>query len=370
MKVIKRLLICILIAIYTLINFYIVNTISREVMTLMGFNVDYILLIIFGIGTIATILTYGFTTKSVGAFIGKLGVYFLGISIIGFFLILITNLIGRILSLVNINYKYFAIVQLIIILLIFIYGRYNICRTTIKNYNIKIDKKSKINKLNIVLISDLHLGYFNDNKKLKRNVDLINYLKPDLVVIAGDLFDQNFESLQKSEETKKIFDSIQSTYGIYLALGNHDAGSTYNSMKRFIEETKINLLEDMSTVFDEKFVIVGRKDLTPIGASGGKRAKSWDAGINHNLPIIVLDHQPIYKEYNQTVDLILSGHTHKGQIFPFNLITKKYFENHYGYLKLKSGIQTIVTSGLGTWGPPMRIGSKNEIVKIDIEFEK
>ncbi|MGL4990667.1 MAG: metallophosphoesterase [Sarcina sp.] len=369
MKIIKYVLVTVLIFIYALINLFVMNTINNDLIRSLNLDIKFILEIIFIIGTLATILTYGFASKSVGGFMGKTGMYAFGFSIISFFLILITNLLAELIFWGNINYKYFGIVQIVILLGVFIYGRLNASNVKIRNYNIDINKKSELDKLNVVLISDLHLGYFNDNEKLLKNVERINKLSPDVVLIAGDLFDQNFASLQNNMITKEFLNEIKSKYGVYVTFGNHDSGPTYEQMKEFVLNSNMKLLEDEIINFENKFAIAGRRDLSPIGFSGDLRNDNWNLQMDKDLVLIVVDHQPIFKNYDENVDLIVSGHTHKGQIFPFGLITKKYFENDYGYAKLKSGIQSIVTSGLGTWGPPMRIGTNNEIVKINISFK-
>ncbi len=370
MKIVKNIVMYIVVILYALMNIFIADTINTGLINAFGIHIRYILLLIFAVATILAIATYGLMSKNIGAITGKVGIYSFGFSIIAFFLILITDLIGKIIFDGNTHEKYFGIVQIIIILIIFLYGRYNASKVKITNYDIQVDKESDLEELNVILISDLHLGYFNDNKKFKRNVDIINSLEPDIVTIAGDLFDENFKAVQEAEETKEIFNSIESKYGTFLSFGNHDSGSTFKGMKSFVDSTNIKLLEDEIVSFDNKFAIAGRRDLSPMGFSGGTRQEIWNKDEIEDLPIILLEHQPIFKEYSKDdVDLILSGHTHKGQIFPFNLITKMHFENHYGYVKLKSGIQTIVTSGLGTWGPPIRLASRNEIAKITIRFK-
>ncbi len=369
MKVARNIGIIISIILYSLMNFYLANTINNDFINAFSIDIKYIVFLVFFIGTILDLLTIGLINKNVGPLVGKIGTYSFGFSIISFFLILITNLFGEIIFLGKINESYFSIVQLIIIFAVFLYGRYNASKIKITNYDIKIDKKSNLDKLNLVLISDLHLGYFNDNKKFKKNIDKINSLNPDAVVIAGDVFDGNFKAVQNNEETRILFNSIKSKYGTFLNFGNHDAGETFTEMKRFVESTNVNLLEDNLVKIENKFAIAGRKDMRPIGFQGEERKKEWNKAGEDKLPIIVLEHEPVFDEYNGKADLVLSGHTHKGQIFPFNLATKMYYKNHYGYLKFESGLQTIVTSGLGTWGPPMRIGSRNEIVKINITFK-
>ncbi|MGL4450405.1 MAG: metallophosphoesterase [Sarcina sp.] len=370
MKMMKNIILIVFAVVYALANVFIANTINKALINAFNIHTGYILLILIIVGTIVGFIAIALISRNAGKFVGKIGLYSFGFSVMAFFIILITDLIGKIIFGGTDNEKYFRLAQVLIVIAIFLYGRYNASKVKITNYNIKINKKSDLEKLEVILISDLHLGYINDNNKFKRNVDIINTLKPDIIAIAGDVFDENFKALQNPDETKKIFNELNSTYGTFLSFGNHDAGDTFEGMKSFVKNTNIRLLEDEIIEFGDSFAIGGRRDLTPMGFSGGERKKEWNENKTKELPTIVLEHQPIFKEYKkEDVDLILSGHTHKGQIFPFNLITKMHFENHYGYVKLKSGIQTIVTSGLGTWGPPIRLASRNEIAKITIRFE-
>ena len=237
--------------------------------------------------------------------------------------------------------------------------------------NIEIDKKSDLKDLEIVLISDLHLGYINNNRKLEKAVKKINQQSPDIVFIAGDLFDGNFLAVQSHDDAKELLNSIKTKYGTFLCWGNHDAGNSFGRMKQFIKSTDIILIEDNVINIENKFIIAGRKDSYPIDFQGEMRVSDFKEldKVNKELPIIVIDHQPSnLMEYVNKADLVLSGHTHKGQVFPFNLITKHLFIVDYGHYKSDSGLQSIVTSGLGTWGPPMRIGSDNEIAKIAVRF--
>lgn len=366
MKILQGIVLAIFIGLYEWMNIFVADTFSRAIEEAMGIDIRIVLIIIFTLITVITLLIYGVEKINLGKVLGKVGIYAFGFSIISFFLILITNLIGGIIEVDNL--KYFGLVQLGIIILVFAYGRYNASKVKIKNYNIKINKKSQLKGLKVILISDLHLGYFNDNNKLRKNVEKINRENPDVVLIPGDLFDGGFVGLQDKRTTREIFNSIKSTYGTFLSWGNHDAGESFNNMKSFIESTNIELLEDREVYIENKFSIIGRKDSRPIGNQGEIREKIWKEFSREDLPIIVLEHQePNFDEYKDA-DLIVSGHTHKGQIFPFNIVTGLYFKNHYGHLTLESGLQSITTSGLGTWGPPLRIGSNNEIVSINIEF--
>jgi len=195
------------------------------------------------------------------------------------------------------------------------------------------------------------------------------------VAIAGDVFTDNYTALANPEDAVHTLQSIKSTYGVYACMGNHDGGSTYGDMVSFLKRGNVHVLEDDYEVVDNKFTIVGRKDSSPIGAQGTPRQDLAIVleGVDATMPIIVLDHTPSntnLREYGSEVDLILSGHTHKGQMFPANLITSLVFDVDYGYYqKNPDSPQVIVTSGVGVWGPPFRIGTNNEIASVIMDFE-
>lgn len=133
----------------------------------------------------------------------------------------------------------------------------------------------------------------------------------------------------------------------------------------------IKLLNDEYVIIDERLALFGRVDASPIGGFGELKRKDITeeiASTDTNMPIVVMDHTPInLEQYDENVDLVLAGHTHRGQIFPGNLITNAIFVVDYGhYQKDATSPHIIVTSGVGTWGMPMRVGSNNEIVSINL----
>lgn len=322
-----------------------------------------------------TISTYLLSSRNVGLIVGKLGCYWMGVSLLTFIFLLIVRLLNKAISVIgftSISNSYEFIIALIIVVTIFTTGVYNSIKIKVKDYNIGINKNCDLDRLKIVAISDLHLRYINVNKKLKKSVEMINKENADLVVILGDIFDGNFKAIQSERETKEILNKIESKYGTYLCWGNHDAGETFPLMRKFISETNVKLLEDEFINVDDKFIILGRKDSLPIGNQGSVRQdiSEISKNIDNKLPLIVLDHQPSnINEYMNIGDLVLSGHTHGGQVYPLNFITSNIFETDYGHKAYENGTQIIVTSGLFTWGPPMRIGTNNEIICVNVLFK-
>ena len=236
-------------------------------------------------------------------------------------------------------------------------------------YHIQLEGKKDISDIHMVMISDLHLGAIGSESRLPDIVEEINGLNPDIICIAGDFFDTDFNTIQDPDAAIKTLQGLRATYGTYACLGNHDGGKTYQKMIDFLNQANIHLLNDDYAIIDERFVIVGRLDGFPIGGYGDEARKDLDdifAREDATLPVIVMEHNPAnIHEYTVEADLILSGHTHKGQIFPANLVTDRLFAVDYGYFREgPNRPHVIVSSGIGTWFMPMRVGSDCEIVSI------
>lgn len=248
------------------------------------------------------------------------------------------------------------------------YGLIHVGNIKHVSYNIELSDKKMSEEINLVLITDLHLGSARSEARLNGIVNEINSLQPDVVCIAGDFFNTDFNSIQNVEETAQILKTISAKYGVYACLGNHDGGKTLDKMLDFLEQCKIKALNDEYITVDNLFTLVGRLDASAIGGYNNMTRKSLSdvlEGTDKTLPIIVMDHNPAcIREYSGEVDLVLSGHTHKGQVFPGSLITNAMYIVDYGHYVEENGTQIIVSSGIGTWGPPMRVGSNSEIVSV------
>jgi len=314
--------------------------------------------------------------------------YWIGISVYLLMFFLAGDIVlffGRIISANPLPHsvRFFAAVAVVLLTaIVVIYGRYNANQIHHVHHEIQTrtaafpdtfigaeGRDSSPDGLRIVLVSDLHLGAVNSERNLARMVQGINKLEPDIVCIVGDIFNDDIELIRNPARAIELLRSINATYGVYASLGNHDGGRTFNEMLRFLEKSNITVLKDEHTVIGERFVLIGRLDSSPIGGFGGLQRKATAdilASVDTNLPIVVMDHNPAYiKEYGSEVDLILSGHTHGGQIFPFTLVTRAMYYVHHGHFQKNAySPHVIVTSGVNTWGMPLRIGSNNEIVSI------
>lgn len=268
-----------------------------------------------------------------------------------------------------------------------LYGVVNARIVRVTPYEVTIDKKVEgMDSLKLVLVADLHLGYNIGLSHMQAMVEKINAQDPDLVVIAGDIFDNEWEAVDQPDKLIQTLQGIQSRYGVYACYGNHDieesilAGFTFKSkgkkvsdphMDEFLEQAGIQLLRDDSVMIADSIYLYGRPDAQRLGRGIDKRKTPAEITEDMDLtkPILVMDHQPrqLQELAEAGVDLDLCGHTHDGQLFPANLTTKLMWENSCGYMKIGQ-MHNIVTSGLGLFGPNMRVGTRSEICPIVIHF--
>ena len=267
-----------------------------------------------------------------------------------------------------------AIIIFTIIILGSVYGMNHIELTEYNLTTDKIDNKS----YSILFISDVHYGTVQNTQLLKDSILKINNLKPDIVVLGGDIVDER----TTKESMQEIFEElgkINSTYGTYYIFGNHDRQPytsdyengnrtfTDSDLNQSIEKNGIKILNDDKITINNDIVLVGRSDA------------EWEDSINRtdvneilnesdlSKYIVVLDHQPVEYEENaqEGVDLQLSGHTHGGQVFPYGMIYDLSGRLNYGEYEIKD-MKQIVSSGLTGWGWPMRNEAKCEYVLINI----
>lgn len=274
------------------------------------------------------------------------------------------------------------------VLLVSVYGICHASHIKKTSYEVSIAKSAPISKLKIALVADLHLGGSIGLKQMQRMKDVIDTIRPDLVVFAGDIFDNDFNAIQNPEEIATLLASIDSTYGSFACWGNHDidelilAGFTFDSgsdairsdprMDQFLKDSGITLLQDETLLIDHAFYLIGRLDASRKKKSGiiRRSAKELIAALHPERPVIVIDHQPSDLEALAAAraDLVLSGHTHDGQLFPGNLTTRIGWKNSCGMIRIQD-MTSIVTSGVGVWGPAMRIGTDSEVAEITVRFD-
>jgi len=268
--------------------------------------------------------------------------------------------------------KITGIVIIALVGLIVFLGNLNKRDITIKTLELQLPKgDGKLSELNIVAASDIHLSPIDGERLLMGIVDKMNSLNPDIILLSGDIVDDKAEVLEQ-RKIGESFKRLNPKYGIYTINGNHEFINGVDSSVRYAEHLGMKVLRDEFIIIDSSFYIVGREDVSMNSFTGRKRKTLEDImrSINSELPKILLDHTPVKLEQAEKngIDIQLSGHTHHGQIWPANVITNIIYEISWGYKK-KGKTHYYVTSGAGTWGPPVRTGSKSEIVNIKIKFK-
>lgn len=252
------------------------------------------------------------------------------------------------------------------------YGTWNSRHPVITKYELTVAKNAgTLRQLHVVMVSDIHLGEIIHNGRLTKMVNMINELKPDIVLLPGDVIDENIGPFVAQNMTG-TFRRLHPRYGIFAVPGNHEyIGGHIDDAVRYLEEAGIRVLRDGYVKVADSFYVAGRDDRARVRMGGKPRQDLAGllAGVDRAYPVILLDHQPVRLEEAQQngVDVQLSGHTHRGQLFPNQLITQRLFEKDWGLLQ-KDNLQVIVSSGFGTWGPPVRTGNKPEVVDLVINF--
>lgn len=268
-----------------------------------------------------------------------------------------------------------------------LYGIFNARNIKVNEYSVTVNKSCGSDKhLKAVLVADLHMGYAIGVDHITNMVKKINEQNADIVIIAGDIFDNSYDGMDDPEGIKAQLKSIKSKYGVYAVYGNHDIdekilmGFTFDwggkqlhneKMTNFMKECNIKLINDESVLINDEFYLVGRRDTDKPGTEDGTRAEISELtkDLDKNKPIFVLSHEPdeLQKTADAGADIDFSGHTHDGQLFPGNLTIGLFWENPCGMIK-KDNMYSIVTSGVGVYGTFMRVGTDAEICSVDIDF--
>lgn len=249
-------------------------------------------------------------------------------------------------------------------------GHLNALHPRVRRLNLEIPKSAGgLKELKIALASDIHVGTVTGPKTLERTIAGLNSLNPDLVLLPGDVFDEDISGV-RAQEVSRLLRSIRAPLGVFACTGNHDY---YAGIERCLENLRlggVTVLQDEAVKVADAFYLMGRKDPSSV-MRGERRTPLGDivAACDPALPLILLDHQPVRLEEaaQNGIDLEISGHTHAGQLFPLNLINQLVWEVYWGYSR-KEKTQYYVSCGAGTWGPPVRTGSAPEIVEIRIKF--
>lgn len=260
-----------------------------------------------------------------------------------------------------------------ITLLVVIAGHINAWHPKISRVDITLPKKAgNMEYLRIVAASDIHMGTIIGPRRMNKLVNTINSLQPDIILLAGDVVDEDVKPVIQQNLGKNLKE-LHAPYGVFAATGNHEYIGGGEPSIQYLEDHGIVMLRDTAQLINNSFYVIGREDLHKRYGYGKARKTLPDImqGVDASKPLIMMDHQPYHLEDAKAagIDLQLSGHTHHGQLWPFGYITQKIFEVSRGYYQ-KGDTHYYVSTGFGTWGPPVRTGNRPEIVVINLYFKE
>ena len=256
---------------------------------------------------------------------------------------------------------------LVIAIILNVYGYYEAMSVRTEHLVIKTAKlPAQVEKFRIVQISDLHIGMIVRDGRLKRFLAAVEAAAPDVLVSTGDLVDGQLDNLYEALARLK---NVPVKYGKFAVTGNHEFFAGVTRAVEFTEKAGFTVLRGEGVNVAGIVNIAGVDDPAVTRRGEGKQVR--EAEFLSSLPpgvfTVLLKHQPVADpDAEEKFDLQLSGHTHRGQIFPFNMVTKFVYYYHSGDFYLPDGARLHVSRGTGTWGPPVRLLAPPEITVIDL----
>lgn len=285
---------------------------------------------------------------------------------------LLYQIIGFLIQLIfNQEYMtYWGFLVVTITIIYILYGIYKAYKAPFIK-RISLEMKDLSIPLRVIQLSDIHIGGLIQNKELKKMIELVNETKPDIIALTGDIVDTK---LYDAIDIIAEFKNLKSKYGIFYILGNHEYFYDTQGIISAFQKLKFNVLlnDNFTIINDEKPLI----NIAGINDFMGRVRNFLTPDLNQalkdipqDIPTILLSHQPkvIQELQNQRVDLILSGHTHGGQIFPFSFAVLLQQPFIKGLYTLSNQTKLYINQGSGFWGPPMRIGTDSEITLLDLK---
>jgi predicted MPP superfamily phosphohydrolase len=268
------------------------------------------------------------------------------------------------------KYLFFGITALVA--LVVLAGHINALTPRVTRLDLKIAKKAGAMKtLHIAAASDIHLGTLVGPRRTAQLVRMLNERNADIILLAGDIVDEDLAPVIRYDLGRSLL-QLKAPLGVYAITGNHEYIGGAEAAVKYLGDHGVKMLRDTAVLVNESFYLAGRndRDSKRFSAKERKDLKSILQDVNFSRPVIMMDHQPfnLQQVADAGVDFQLSGHTHHGQLWPFNYITKAIYEVSWGY-KLKNETHFYVSSGYGGWGPPVRSGNRPEILDIYIAFD-
>ncbi len=324
-------------------------------------------------------LTESFSHRAMNFFMGLMSTIsgyilpfflYLFLCVLLFDLFLLINLLFKIVSTATrktFSFRFCTLSTMIILsIAVVVAGAINLNIIRVSKYRVEVPQKhSNIDHLRIAFVADIHIQQNTRLSFIEQLARKVKALKPDLMLYGGDIVEGDSEN-ETTEAIESVMRTIHAKYGVFGVTGNHEF---YGGQQQgnFFKKAGIILLGDTMLRIDNSFYLAGRFD------QHFRKRKTINEVLSKDstdLPIILMDHRPIdlQKISLTAVDVQFSGHTHNGQMFPINLITKSVYELSWGYKKIRN-THFFVTSGLRLWGPPVKTAGKSEIMLVDIDFK-
>lgn len=267
---------------------------------------------------------------------------------------------------------YLSLAGAMMIISLVVFGHLNTLNIKVKNADFELPSRTgELQSYKVLLFSDSHFSSLNSGKFLDNLIEKIKDINPDIILMAGDVVDDKPSVLFRTK-ISRISEAVQPPLGIYMSHGNHEYIVGIDDAEKFLDSLNVNIIKDDFVVIDSNFIVAGRDDSAKSRFTGLHRKTLKDVltpAKALNLPILLLDHQPfnLPEVAGEGIFFQFSGHTHHGQFFPINIITSLIYELSWGYKKIER-THFYVTSGVGTWGPPIRIGSDSELIVMNLHF--
>jgi predicted MPP superfamily phosphohydrolase len=271
------------------------------------------------------------------------------------------------LSVITPSGPHMVTVCLALSLLIVVYGSFEANRIRTEHVIIKTPKiPETVGRVTIAQISDVHIGLIVGKKRLEKILDKVNAIQPDILISTGDLVDGQMDDVSTLAH---MFREIPAKYGKVAITGNHEFYAGLDRSLAFTKAAGFTVLRGEALNIDGFLTIAGVDDMAGEGSGryNNISEKALLSSVSQNKFTLLLKHRPLLeKDAIGLYDLQLSGHVHKGQIFPFSLITMLFYPEDAGLLTLDKNASLYVSRGSGTWGPPIRFLSPPEVTRIDL----
>ena len=270
-----------------------------------------------------------------------------------------------------------GVISLVLVIIVVLFGYINLNNVVKTSYTVYTEKSIRSEGYRVALIADVHFGVSLNYDELLDKCAEISKCDIDIAILCGDIVDDS-TSFSEMQEVFAALGTIRTKYGIFYTYGNHDRpmsgfGSNYSAdqLIKTIEKNGITILKDGIYELNDDMVLVGREDRGYSRNSGRADIQTLLSDVDKERFILTLDHQPNEYEENGLAgtDLLLSGHTHGGQLWPLNIIQEifKFNDAVYGHIDIDDDTQAIVTSGLAGWRYPIKTVTPAEYVVIDIK---